>query len=567
MLDSEQLKIVNNKGETYILHPNYEEFGVLAVEGLSQPSVEVNISESGTSDGGKHNSSHIGVRDIVIHLIMFGWTEAERKKLYRMFPPKSAVELYYRNTQYNVHTTAHVRYLDVSSYYDRTKVRVELTCPDPYLHAADDITATASGAPLSCTITNDADCNIGFTAEITISTTDTPELVLAETQSASAEYLGDHTASWYPYGYAFDNIDLTTQTFNIYINGNLKVPDDDFSFDFLTRTDGHKMLWMESTTGGLANAKVTTEIITVSGKSITDMRYWESSEFTLTAYVAGGTVTFSGLPSWFDKDNDAIILAYTHGAVGRANVMDIEVLSQEPDGTYTVKFTYQETLTDKRGKFLIYGSASHIDVHDDVTYPITREASDGWYMTGSYAKWILSPTIPTYDDTKDIFRVYRGNTQLNINDLWFETLTHSDGTTEDGIWFSDGITDTIYFDVISSSHGDDIRDYTQQEIDDALCYVDNLTLTNATTGESMAFPHYQFENGDKIEICTVPGNIHATVKESTWLEPGTSLLADVFQTGTFFKLQGGDNLLRINADTNFSYVSATFSAERLYGGV
>lgn len=567
MLPSEMLKIVNNHGETYLLHPNYDELGVLAVEGLERPETPVSISDSGTTDGGRYNSSRIEKRTIVIHMVLFGWTETERKKLYRMFPAKSPVDLYYRNSEYNVKTTGYTQHIDIASYGNRTKVRVEMVCPDPYLHGVDEIVAVPSGIPLTCTIENGADGEIGFKAEIKIETSETPSLVQEITQIESPEYLGDHTLNLLPQGYAFDNIDLANETFNVFINGNLQEPSENLHIDLMTMPSGHKILWMDSDTGGFANSKLTYEHIVVSGKSIADMRYWQSKEFQMyrTESETTGIYTASGIPSWFDADNDCIVLAYTRGAVGRANVTNVQIKSQEPDGTYTVSFTYQETTSDHYGELRIFGSMSHVDVSQDT---ITRDSLDGaWYDIGTYTNRILDPAMPNFDPDKDIRRIYKGYKLLEESDYRFDTLTKSDGTTTQQMYISSSVDQMITFETISSNVGDDIRDYTQQEIDDLLCLVDNLKISNSTTGESMTFPSVQLQNGDKIEISTVPGNMYAIITESDWIEPGTSLLSDVIMTGSFFKLASGENIIRITSDTNFSYIGAEFSAEKLYGGV
>jgi hypothetical protein len=81
------------------------------------------------------------------------------------------------------------------------------------------------------------------------------------------------------------------------------------------------------------------------------------------------------------------------------------------------------------------------------------------------------------------------------------------------------------------------------------------------------FRDAQFRSGDKIEISTVQGDLHAIVKESTWLTPGQSLVRDLLKDGSFFKLVQGKNTLTLTAATNADYASATFSARQLYGGV
>lgn len=570
MLDSERLKIVNNRGETYLLHPNYAEFGVLAIEGLSLPDTTVNISESGTTDGGKFNSAHIGVRDIVIHLVMFGWTEAERKKLYRMFPAKSAVDLYYRNTQYNVKTTGYVKHIDPVPYYDKTRVRIELTCPDPYLHDVDSITAETSGTTPTVTIKNVADTDIGFTAELTISTEDEPSLNYATTQSETAEYLGSHTYTVIPVDgddneHFLDAVDLSTETFNIFINGEIKTEDDGYSRELLTMTSGHKMLYLVSENGGLANQKIKYERIVDATQVVTDMRCFESENVTEKMYN-GETSTTKTVPSWYDFDKNKVEFIDTDLTISVTESSK----EQNPDGTYTVTFRLHDVNYDGHsvhyvnGILRIFGSVSGVNVKtDSITRPYWT--ASGYWLIPAYAARIINPTLPAYDDTKDILRVYKGDNLLQSDDYEFQTVTKSDGTTATFFHVISGTIDRqITFEAISSQDSTDIRDYTQEQIDAAMCLVDGLTITNTVSGEYMAFPNYQFRNGDVLSVSTVAGNIDAKVSNS---DTEKSLIAEVINNGSFFKLKPGTDVIQITADTNNDYVSGVFGAEMLYGGV
>ena len=48
---------------------------------------------------------------------------------------------------------------------------------------------------------------------------------------------------------------------------------------------------------------------------------------------------------------------------------------------------------------------------------------------------------------------------------------------------------------------------------------------------------------------------------------GTSLVREVLKNGEFFKLEHGVNELTLAAATNADYVSASFTAQQLFGGV
>jgi hypothetical protein len=562
MLDSERLKIVNNRGETYLLHPNYAEFGVLAIEGLSQPDATVNISESGTTDGGKFNSAHIGVRDIVIHLVMFGWTEAERKKLYRMFPAKSAVELYYRNSQYNVKTTGYVKHIDPVPYYDKTRVRIELVCPDPYLHAVDSITAETAGNPPAVILVNTADCEIGFTAEVSIDTNETPTLARTITQGETADYLRQHFL-WWNWG-AFNTFVRDTMSLNIYIDDEYQVPGTDYTYDLLSVV--YTDLWLTFPDGKLAGGKkITAEILVIDGETWTDLRSYTKTE---SVTGTGGTryFNFYDIPSNLDVDTWQMKF-YLNG----------NEFVEGTDFVLTKHDTYLElnTSTITGGHTFATGDTVKMDAFYSESNANVKSKTINRYSTtisslNPFVDAILDPDLGDYDDAKDILLINMGDARLTDEEYELVTATSQiDGETHTMLQMANGgrISRKLTFDVISSLVGDDIREYSESEIDDGLLLVNNLSIKNRITGEEMKFPGVQFQKGDKFTVSTVSGHLKAVVTESTWMPTGTSLLAEVIQNGTFFKLQPGENIVQLNATTNYTFVSAEFTVEMLYGGV
>lgn len=561
MLDSEQLKIVNNRGETYLLHPNYFEFGVLAIEGLSLPDTTVNISESGTTDGGKFNSAHIGVRDIVIHLVMFGWTEAERKKLYRMFPAKSAVDLYYRNTQYNVKTTGYVKHIDPVPYYDKTRVRIELTCPDPYLHDVDGITAETTGNPPAVTLVNTADCEIGFTAEVSIDTDESPTLKRTITQSETADYLRQHFL-WWNWG-AFNTFDPDTMSLNIYLNDAYQVPETDYTYDLLTVV--YTDMWLNFPNGQLAGGKkITAEILVIEGETATDLRTYTKTE---SVTGTGGTRYFNlyDIPSNLDVDTWQMKF-YLNG----------NEFVEGTDFALIKHDTYLEldTSTITGGHTFVTGDTVKMDAFYSESNANVKNKTINLYTKihtlYPFVDALLDPDLGDYDDTKDILWIDMVDARLTDEKYEIVTATSKiDGETHTMLQMANGgtISGRLTFDVISSLIGDDIREYSESEVDDGLLLVNNLSIKSRTTGEEMKFPGVQFLKGDKFTVSTVPGHLKAVVTESSWMPVGTSLLAEVIQNGTFFKLQSGENIIQLNATTNYTFVSAVFNVEPLYGGV
>lgn len=551
------LKIKNNRGEIFELTHNRRRYSVLNITGLTLPQCSINTSSAGTSDGSEYNSSHLNPRNIVITLALEGDIETNRQQLYRMFPLHSPVTLFYRTYNRDLHIDGYVETIDGGLFEQRETIQISLICPDPYFRDSHPITGQTSGG--SCIIRNGGDAPVGFTAEVTVHTDDEPTLsVTLETSETAAEMrrhcacLGSNSNPAF-----FTDMDFGTQTVNVSINGALCAAGADYTADLLTFPDNHRDFWLESLGPDLTNARVDIEKIIVDGQNITDMRYFCSDTMLVSSYIV-----IAGIPSWFDLATDCIVFAYVSGAIGR-KVPTKMTAEQQTDGTYILLAEFATAELDKRMECRIYGSVSKIDVHDAT---ISREQLT-WNLY-PYRGYILSPVIPAHDP-RDIFRIYNGTELLENADYSIQTVTKSDGTAAQYFELSGGrgINPALVFEVIKSKTGEDIHDYTQTQIDEGLCLVDGLTLTNLTTDESMSFPDIQFRSGDKFTISTVQGSLFVTVMESDWMPVGKSLLYEVLRHGQFFKLIPGENRLSLTADSNPGYVSCSLRAEKLYGGV
>lgn len=548
------LKIKNSRGEIYELTHNRQQYSVVKVTGLTRPMTNINTASAGTQDGEVFSSSHTNRRNIVITLVLEGDIEANRQRLYRIFPAHSPVTVYYRTANRDLYIDGYVEILDGDLYEARTSMQISIICPDPYFRNAAQIAAATNDG--TCTINNYGDVAVGFAAEVAVHTEDEPSLTVTTEKSASPHDIRDFSAilAWND---GFNTFDPATQTLNIRRNDVLQTPGTDYTADLVS--DGSKNdLMLVFPNGGMSGATIGVEIIKVDTLGLTDMRYWESGETDATEYVS-----IVGVPGWFDEEKDCIVFAYTYGDIGRKLPKAIQKTLLE-DGTYRLDVTFFTVETNARIKLWIYHSMGGTDVHDAT---ISRKAQS-WPL-GAYAHYITDPTLPVYDSDKDIFKVYKGTTLLPDDAYYMKTWTKTDSSTvlEFSLTGDSVIDDYITFEVISSLEGDDIRGYTQTQIDEGLCIVDGLTMTNTTTGEYMAFPDYPFRDGDKIEISTVGGDLHVRVTESDWMEVGTSLVREVLKGGSFFKLEPGQNVVTITAETNAGYASASFTVQPLYGGV
>lgn len=546
------LKIKNHRGEIYELTHN-RRYAIMNISGLLLPQCNVNTTPAGTQDGDEYSSSRLNRRNIVINMVLQGDIEANRQHLYTIFPLHSPVTVYFRTANRDLQIDGYLEIIDGSPFEKRESVQISIICPDPYFRDGHPVTAeTADG---SCVIRNNGDTAIGFVAEVTVTTNDAPTLTLESEKSASPTELRAHDVllRWA----AFDTLDLGRNTLNITLNGVIRDPSE-YTAELVTETGGGHDLLAHFDNTSLVNSRIDAEIIKVAGMDLTDMRYWASASFVQNYYV-----TIDGVPSWYDPTKDCIVWAYVSGAVGAAVPKTVQA-TQKSDGTYSLAVEFYETVMTNRIELRIYHSMSGADVS---TATITRDVA--YWALGAYTTYIIGPDMPEYDSSKDILNVYMGDTLLEDTDYHFYTLTRADSSTLTGFSIDGGkvINNYITFEVISSIGGDDIREYTQEQLDEGMRIVDGLTLVNTANGERIAFRGAQFRDGDKIEISTVPGDLHAIVKESTWLPTGKSLIHDVLKNGAFFKLERGDNPITITAVTNADYASATFTAQQLYGGV
>lgn len=552
-----RLMVKNDRGEIFDITQSNDEFSIASIDGLSPQPDNMNLSTAGQEDGALYNSSHIGPRNIVLTVVLRGDIERSRQKLYRIFPQKVPITLYFSDTYRNLKIVGYVELPACEPFQKLETAQISIICPDPYwkdVRSTETETALVSGKP-TCSLANVGEKDVGFTGIISVHTDETPTLTRSETESDSPTDLRKYHA--FLKDSDFNSLDLSTQTLNIFLDGVLQTPGTDYNPELLTIA--YTDLWLDFPNGTLGPRKViTAETIRVNGQNVTDMRYYVSGKYT--RYLS---LSISGIPSWFDLDKDCIVWAIIEGGTGRIIPSSMSA-TQQADGTWTLQTTFPSADTNQQIECRIFGSVSKMDVHDAV---ITRHSTD--FTLPTYCSEIMSPVLPTYDDSKDILRVYRGDELLSAEDYDFVTAAKSDSSTVQLFMLADGMTvnKAITFEVIHSISGADIREYTDAQIDKGFCLVSGLQLVNTLTNEKMIFSDVKFKSGDVIEISTVQGDLRAVVIESEWMPEGTNLLYSVYRSSTFFKLKKGMNTLEFLADSNAAYVSASFSVLPLYGGV
>lgn len=126
-----ELKIENTRGEVFELTNDEQNYAIIGISGLTRPDTAVNTSES-AADGSCYNSSRVGMRNLVIDIDLRGDIEANRQRLYRIFPMKTACIVYFRNENRNVKIVGYVEVLDGDLFVEREQMQISIICPKPY---------------------------------------------------------------------------------------------------------------------------------------------------------------------------------------------------------------------------------------------------------------------------------------------------------------------------------------------------------------------------------------------------------------------------------------------------
>lgn len=132
------LKVENNKGEVYNLSAS-DNYTVYKIAGLTPPMVAISQTDNSLMDGGTINNVRMGSRNIVIYMTINGDVETNRINLYKYFPPKKSVKLYYKNDTRDVYIEGVVELIECDLFAQRQVAQVSIICPYPYFKAVEDL--------------------------------------------------------------------------------------------------------------------------------------------------------------------------------------------------------------------------------------------------------------------------------------------------------------------------------------------------------------------------------------------------------------------------------------------
>lgn len=137
------LKVENDRGNTLELtnNPNYT---VFKIEGLNPPQATINSSVNATTDGSKINSARVESRNIVIYTTIEGDVEANRINLYKYFPVKKNIRLYFNNDSRDIYIEGVVELIECDLFASKQVAQISVICPQPYFKAVNDLVSVFS---------------------------------------------------------------------------------------------------------------------------------------------------------------------------------------------------------------------------------------------------------------------------------------------------------------------------------------------------------------------------------------------------------------------------------------
>lgn len=131
-----ELRVKNDKGDELTLsgNPNY---GLYKITGLNPPHATINNSVNATTDGSSVNSVRLENRNIVIYTTIEGNVETNRINLYKYFPIKKTVTLYFSNGTRDVFIEGTVELIECDLFTNKQIAQISIICPKPYFKAVE----------------------------------------------------------------------------------------------------------------------------------------------------------------------------------------------------------------------------------------------------------------------------------------------------------------------------------------------------------------------------------------------------------------------------------------------
>ena len=570
------LKIQPENGTLYELTHNYGKFAIVRIDGLDPPMNSVNISTSGNVDGGTFNSSRLEPRNLVITAVLYGNIEQSRQELYSIFPQKSSVIVFFKDKNRNLKTVGYVEQPACNPFDLRETAQISLICPDPYWHDVSGVSEEIAAFE-SATINNTGDVSTGFSMQIEFTSPATPAVTLGE---ASADLVAA-----FPFRRNLflqpkkDNIEVTFDPSTQKITELTAAFEDVSSIssaenitkeDDLQGTNVEHFIRVSYGSDVLSSGSygITYAIASIDGGSMetVECTVHESTHFSnsINPSIYNCNINFDDVTQGvnFDPDTDVYKL-YLRNASGWVEAESGTYTLMQTSGFYA-NFGYNLIGAGyTAGKFVVYHDTRAVDIRSVLEleyFSETRTVRTDWSAN-------CYESVPAgYDPAKDV--PYVNGTRVTAADVSTCYIVPASGTAvQRAVVYGD--PGNVTFRYVYSLNGDDIRTYTDTQIDAGLIgteFTEGLTIWNNTTGDWMQFKNTRFQLGDVLEICTVKGQLRAAITEREGQASDISLLSDVYKNGYFFQLARGENEIEITATSGSENVSAVLTAEFLHGG-
>ena len=128
----------DNSLEVELENPYASGFFVAGITGLGPPKADINTTRRAGSDGSVYNSSKVESRNIVITLLYMGSNvEALRHKVYRYFPIKRPVTLYFKTDTRTASISGYVESNEVNLFTNMEGSQISIICNDPWFISND----------------------------------------------------------------------------------------------------------------------------------------------------------------------------------------------------------------------------------------------------------------------------------------------------------------------------------------------------------------------------------------------------------------------------------------------
>lgn len=132
------LSVENKYGEVLDLTKS-KTYIIADIKGLNPPNAVINTSTIATTDGAIFNSSRANIRNIVITVVFSGDVEESRTNLYRFFPIKEPITLYYANARRSVKIEGYVESFECDLFQNSQRAQISILCPKSYFRSKEDL--------------------------------------------------------------------------------------------------------------------------------------------------------------------------------------------------------------------------------------------------------------------------------------------------------------------------------------------------------------------------------------------------------------------------------------------